>query len=559
MSISNRREFVIRLGALSAAVAGSTVLSACGGGDADPVFNHGVASGDPLADRVILWTHAQVPNSEVAVNLTYEVATDAAFTNVVSRGQTQATAASGFTAKADATGLSAGMTYFYRFLSDHASSPIGVTKTLPDQTATTVSMAVMSCANYPAGYFNVYAEAARSGADVAVFLGDWIYEYAADGYASEDAAVLGRVVQPTTEILSLQDYRQRHAQYRTDPDAKNLLAKIPLIAVWDDHEFTNDTWMGGAENHDPATEGDWEARKAIAQQAYHEWMPIRTGRDKGLIYRSFDFGQLVSLHMLDTRVVGRDQQIDATLLATGDSATVAEYSSPTRQLLGTEQTTWLHGQMAASTATWQVLGQQVLMARMEFPASILGAIATSLEAGNAAVTDYLVARSTPEGSRTDAQRALLDPNSNPVLGYNLDAWDGYLVAREMVLSSAKSLNKKLVVLAGDTHNAWHSDLTLKGLLNSNDANVKVGEEFATSSVSSPGLEEYLAGLTPEQIAGIFTGVVTDNKWMDASRRGYLKMTFTATQVQGDWMFVDTVKSKTYTPSVGHTAIYTGIN
>ena len=508
---------------------------------------------------MILWTHAQYPNSDWPVQLAYEVATDASFTNVVSRGEVQAAAATGFTAKADATGLSAGESYFYRFRHGAVTSPVGVTRTLPGPSAPSVSMAVMSCANYPAGYFNVYAEAARSGADVAVFLGDWIYEYAADGYASEDAEQLGRVSQPATEIYSLEQYRQRHAQYRTDPDAKNMLAKMPLIAVWDDHEMANDAWQDGAENHDPATEGSWSERKAIAQQAYHEWMPIRTGDDRSKIYRSFDFGSLVSLHMLDTRAIGRDEQIDAEKLAGGDADTIAAFSSPERQLLGAEQSTWLQGQMQASSATWQVLGQQVLMARMEFPASILGAIATSLEAGNDAVTAYLTARATPEGSRSPEQVALLDPTRNPLLGYNLDAWDGYVAARETVLSTAKALGKKLVVLAGDTHNAWHNDLTLMGLVNPADAGVKVGEEFATSSVSSPGLEEYLAPLSAEQIAGIFTGVVTDNKWMDGGHRGYLKMSFTATQAQAEWVFVDTVKSKAYTASVGHTASYDGIN
>jgi alkaline phosphatase D len=326
--------------------------------------------------------------------------------------------------------------------------------------------------------------------------------------------------------------------------------------------------MDGAENHSPATEGTWAARKAAALQAYHEWMPIRTGSDKAKIYRSFNFGGLVSLHMLDTRLIGREAPIDIAALAgllgtDARNTALAAFSSPTRQLLGTEQLQWLQGQMATSTATWQVLGQQVLMARMEFPVSVLAALNTTdtsaeaQAAGNKAVTDYLTAKATPAANRTPEQAALMNPAQNPELGYNLDAWDGYIVARETLLGTAAALNKRLVVLAGDTHNAWHSDLTLMGLANPALAGVKVGEEFATSSVSSPGLEEYLVTLAPAQIKGIFEGVVDDLNWMDASKRGYLKMTFTPTEAKGEWFFVDTITSRTYTASLGHTASYTG--
>ena len=169
------------------------------------------------------------------------------------------------------------------------------------------------------------------------------------------------------------------------------------------------------------------------------------------------------------------------------------------------------------------------------------------------MTDYLTAKGTPAASRTPEQAALMNTALNPKLGYNLDAWDGYIVARETLLGTAAQLNKRLVVLAGDTHNAWHSDVTLMGLANPALAGVKVGEEFATSSVSSPGLEEYLVTLTPPQIKGIFEGVVDDLNWMDASRRGYLKMTFTPTEAKGEWFFVDTITSRTYTTSLGHTA------
>ncbi|MCZ8165842.1 MAG: alkaline phosphatase D family protein [Betaproteobacteria bacterium] len=564
--VSSRRDFILRLTAVSAALGGGAALTACGGDDEQPEFLYGVASGDPLADRVILWTHARFPGSDDRVGLRWEVAEDAAFTRVVASGQATATREAGHTVKVDASGLAAGREYHYRFSHGGTRSLVGRTRTLP-ATASELSLAVMSCTNYPAGFFNVYAEVARSDAQFAIHLGDYIYEYPANGYASAGAAALGRTSVPANELFSLEDYRRRHAQYKSDADSKTLHARMPLIAVWDDHEIANDAYNGGAENHDPATEGSWAARRAAALQAHHEWMPIRSGADRSRIYRSFNFGNLVQLHMLDTRLVGRDEQISIGALAglagpAAQSAATAAYTSPSRQLLGAEQLSWLQGQLAASTATWQVLGQQVLMGRMEFPVSVLAALNSTdtspeaVAAGTAAITAYLTAKATPPALRTPAQAALMNPALNPLLGYNLDAWDGYLAARETVLATVRQLGRKLVVLAGDTHNAWHSALTLKGLDAPALAGVKVGEEFATSSVSSPGLESYLP-LPPAQVKSIFENVVDDLKWIDPSRRGFLKMRFTAAEAVGEWVFIDTITSRTYTANVGHTARYSG--
>ena len=541
-----RREFLIKLSSISAVLSTGAVLSACGGSETTMVnYDYGVASGDPLSDRVILWTHAKYQNKADSVPLTWQVATEIEFTNIVASGVAQSSAETAYTCKVDATGLSANQSYFYRFVSDKHVSPIGRTKTLPVGSVAQVKLAVLSCSNYPTGYFNVYSEVAKSDVDVAIHLGDYIYEYAATGYASENAAKLGRTSVPSTELLSLDDYRLRHAQYKSDADLKQFHASKPMIAVWDDHEIANDTYKDGAENHTAATEGSFAARKAAAIQAYHEWMPIRTGSDKNKIYRSFNFGSLMSLHMLDTRLIGRDQQVEFADLLTPSkqAAAMATLTSTSRQLLGTEQLQWLTSQMATSTSTWQFLGQQVLMGRMEFPLTILQALNPSdtspqaQAAGQQAISDYLTAKTKSAMGLplSVTETALLN---QPKLGYNLDAWDGYPVAREILLSTVAQLRKKLVVLAGDTHNAWHSNLTL---LNGQ----KVGEEFATSSVSSPGLETYLT-IPPANIKAIFEGVVNDLKWMDASRRGYLKMTITPAQVQGEWFFIDTILSKSYT-------------
>ncbi len=536
-----RRRFVRQV-ALGAAAISGLALAGCGGNDDDPAvsFSHGVASGDPLSDRIMLWTRV-TSGTTADVPVRWEVASDSTFATLVASGDATAAAARDYTVKVDAGGLAAGRTYYYRFRAYGTTSVAGRTRTLPAAGVAQVKLAVFSCANYPAGYFNVYAEAAkRSDFDATVHLGDYIYEYARDGYASTQAAALGRLSEPANEILSLADYRRRHAQYRSDTDLQALHAAAPMIAVWDDHEVANDTYLTGAENHQPATEGDFAVRKAAAIQAYHEWMPTRSAQP-ALIYRSFDFGNLVALHMLDTRLIGRDKQLSYTdyFTATGldAAAFTAAVGNPTRQLMGSTQTTWLQQQMAASTATWQVLGQQVLMARMNIPAPIL--LETLSPGTGVSVSQYAAIAgkaATAPATLTATEKAIL---AQPAIPYNLDAWDGYQAARETVLGMARGLDKNLVVLAGDTHNGWASDLL--------DASQRqVGVEFATSSVTSPGFEEYLPGENPATLAASLTQLIGPLQYCDTARRGYMVLTATATECRAEWTYVNTVTSRSYT-------------
>jgi alkaline phosphatase D len=571
MRSKSRRDFIIRLTSVSATLAAGGVLaeerdggsgSAAETRRAGPVrFDHGVASGDPLSDRVILWTHARRRFTNLPVVMRWEVARDPTFRRLVSAGWVTARAETGFTAKVDARGLKAGRTYHYRFRTLFDVSPVGVTRTLPADGVESVKLAVFSCSNYPAGYFHAYSEALQAGAEYAVHLGDYIYEYGVGGYASEDAAALGRTVEPTSEILTLADYRQRYAQYRSDPDLKQLHAHLPMIAIWDDHEIANDAYVNGAENHTVTAEGAYDVRVAAALQAYHEWMPIRTPDRNDLKkgYRSFDFGNLLSLHMLETRLLGREEPIELLDLVNPATAAQAgaDFVSTDRQMLGIEQLRWLSQRLYESDATWQVLGQQVLMARMAFPVSILQALnpgntsPEAVAAGTRAVNDYLVAKGTAAANPaalTSTQQALLNPQINPLLGYNLDAWDGYPAAREMLLGTAFALGKRLVSLAGDTHNAWYNDLTLLD-------GTKVGEEFATPGVSSPGLEAALPTLAPAQTTAIFRGVIDTLKFCDTYRRGFLMMTFTPQAASGQWYFLDTIKSRTYTVAQDFSATF----
>jgi len=543
MTPSNSRRSFIRSFSLGTVAVSALPLTACGGGDDhQPVsYAHGVASGDPLSDRVILWTRITTAASN-ELEVGWMVAEDAAFANKVAVGTTRTGPASDFTVKVDATGLSPNRSYYYCFSCEGTTSPVGRTKTLPTGAVSRVRFAVFSCSNYPAGYFNVYGDAAKfDDIDVALHLGDYIYEYAASGYASQNAATMNRVSQPANEIITLTDYRRRYQQYRTDPDLQAVHARLPFIAVWDDHELSNDTWRDGAENHDPATEGLWAGRRQMAIQAYHEWMPIRVpdAARPDRIYRSFDFGNLLSLHMLDTRVIGRDKQLALAGYVGADrsfnaAAFTADVSSPTRQLMGAEQTAWLQSQMNKSSATWQVLGQQVLMARMMLPAPmVLGTVGYPAYFAIAAKVKAGQALNATEQQQLDAAK----------VPYNLDAWDGYQAARESVLNMSKALNKNLVVLAGDTHNAWASDLA--------DVNGQaVGVEFGVPAVTSPGFETYFPTIAPATVAAGMEQLIGPLQYAETISRGFVVLTVTPTETRADYRYVSTITSKTYTAAVG---------
>ncbi len=531
----SRREFIRTVGA--GALAGSAVVrSASVLAATDGLFRHGVASGDPLADRVSIWTRVS-PTRPGTVAVLWEVALDERFSRIIRRGRVLTGEDIDYTVKADVLGLPASARLYYRFRADGQLSPVGRTRTLAAGAVAQVKLAVFSCSNYPAGYFNVYAEAAKmNDIDVAIHLGDYLYEYPRGCYASGDAAAMGRLSEPAGEILTLDDYRTRYAQYRTDADLQALHAALPVIAVWDDHEIANDTWREGAENHSEGVEGAFADRRAAAIRAYHEWMPTRVAdpAHPERIYRSFRFGSLLSLHMLDTRVIGRDLQLDYANYfgASGFDAArfAADMADPNRTLLGAEQQDWLGLQLAQSDTTWDVLGQQVLMGRMNIPAPlVLGQISFS------AYSALVMKAQTAPATLTPQERAVL---AQPAIPYNLDAWDGYAAARETLLGTARALDRNLVVLAGDTHNAWASDLA-------DYAGRQVGVEFATPGVTSPGLEEYFPSENPLAVAAGLTQIIGPLQYADTARRGFMVVTVTEDACRCDWRFVSTVKSRSY--------------
>ncbi len=568
--IESRRAFLAKSILASGGVLLSTQLIACMSDDEPLLVNpdgsvgyhflHGVGSFDPIATAVMIWTRFTPTEALVgqAIDVRYEVSSSTSFNSLVAEGTVQALPANDYTVMVDVDSLSPNSKLYYRFSYQGAQSVIGETITLPEASAaiSELNVAVCSCSNYPTGYFNVYDAIAKSEADVVLHLGDYIYEYGGAG-SYGDNPLLARPHDPNKEILTLEEYRKRYRQYRTDESLQLAHQKKPFIVVWDDHEVANDAFKNGAENHQE-DEGSFEERKALAIKVHDEYLPVRSTA-LGTIYRNFEFGSLLNLVMLDTRIIGRDRQLALESFFTAEgfdgAGFAAAMADSTRRLMGDAQLGWAAATVGGSSATWQVLGQQVLMGKMFFPAELLIANA-SAAAGQ--ITQEQVLALQAELTQLKARALQGDPSLTDTdlarigttIPYNLDAWDGYFTEREMLFGALKG--KKTVVFAGDTHNAWHSELRdLSG--------DKIGEEFATPSVTSPGLESYLAldaESTPllEQSWQI---LVDDLKYIDSSRRGYLLTKFTAGAATTSYRFVSTIESTAYSIIEGKSVSYSG--
>ena len=507
-----------------------------------PVFANGVASGDPYRDSVILWTRFNPQSTQASsATINWEVSTskDFAAGTIADRGSFTTDASRDWTVKVEADGLKAGTSYYYRFSNDGVLSPVGQTRTLASD-AFSARIALFSCANFTATpEFSVYGKAAEINQqkpyDAWVHVGDYIYEYGKGGYTSAEGSAGDRGFEPEREIVTLEDYRLRYAQYHSDGSLQNLRQSAPLIAIWDDHETANDSYMNGAQNHQPATEGDWSTRVANAMQAYYEWMPIREpqlrdGTDQGTsstpltkANRSFDFGDVLSLHMLETRLTARDPQLSYPSSDVESALNVAEEAySGERSMIGSEQLNWLQNELATSKAAWQALGSGTLFANMAIPAELL------LNQSEAVVTKYATPlQKLANGLALSPEEQALF-NEAGKIPYNLDAWDGYGAEREQIIDAALKLDKRLVSLAGDTHNAWSS------VIDSNTGEI-AGVEFAGPGVSSPGLESQFSD--PYLIRQLFLGYVTDLRYAELEHRGFVDLTFTADSVFADYNYI----------------------
>lgn len=596
--MSNR--VLTRRGALAAVLAAPAAACAQQTIETPPyagvvTFDHGVASGDQRHDRVIIWTRVS-PEQPGPVPVRWIVARNRDLTDVVKTGVIETTEARDYTVKADVTGLRAGAPYFYGFRAGQAQSAVGATRTLPRGRLDQLKLAVVSCASYPHGFFNAYAAlAAREDIDAVVHLGDYIYEYGVDGYGGSTGISLGRTPAPTGECLQLQDYRARHAQYKTQSELQAAHAMAPWIVVWDDHETANDSFAAGAENHQPS-EGEWANRKRAALQAYYEWMPIRepeAGRAFEAINRSFQFGDLFTLIMLETRLLARTEPLDyartlpirmqrwsfanpAAPVALRDGepdgnamrslpAIYEEVGDELRPVLDWRRAQTMVANPAALPAGFYIAPDvDAIDALLSSPdRQLLGPaqetwLADELRRSKRANTKWQVLGNqvlmapldAPDVSATPAILAAalerLRPGVSQLLKLtrfpfplNPDSWDGYRASRARVLQSIRAAGGNAIVLTGDTHTAWANEV--------NDSDGRVAVEFGATSITSPSDGDYFvqAGLD-------FSGGVRARnphvKFTDSGRRGFLMLTLTKSQAQAEFVVVSTILSQTYDTS-----------
>lgn len=479
-------------------------------------FYHGVASGDPLQTQVIIWTRVTPDSTLEEIPVSWFVATDTAMEDIVLTGDTSTHALRDFTVKVDVAGLSPNTVYYYMFRAQGRNSIVGRTRTAPEN-EDHLRFGVVSCSNYEGGYFNAYGRiATRNDLHAVIHLGDYIYEQEAGVYG--DSSLIARRHQDF-ETVSLDEYRARYSLYRLDEDLRRAHQQHAFINVWDDHESANDAWKDGAENHTDSTEGPWEVRKAMARQAFYEWIPIRESADS-LIYRTLSYGNLMDLIMLDTRIAGRDQQ--------PTSVSDSNFLDPDRSILGVEQKAWLKTQLQESTATWKIIGNQVLFSEFHvgWSGQLLG--------------------SSPEEAEN----------------FFLDIWDGYPLERlELIHFLRDNAIHNSVLLTGDFHSSFGFDVADSVVFPASNyaphpnyvaetGEGSVAVEFATPSISSANFDENLDAFQ----SALLEKIIIDGesfliqpplpspnphlKWVDLDRHGYILLDVKADSVQANWYYMD---------------------
>jgi len=448
-------------------------------------FYHGVASGDPLQDRVIIWSRVTPLGPVDSIYVEWTVATDTLFSNVVKQGSLYTNESKDYTVKIDVDGLQPNSYYYYYFRALDANSIIGRTKTAPEGNIDNIRFALVSGSNYNNGYYNVYNHIAqRNDFDAVIHLGDYIYEYGTDHYGSHP----NRGLAPSHDCVTLSDYRIRHSHYRLDPDLRLLHQQYPWWVIWDDHETANDSYFDGAENHNPNTQGDWFQRKHAGIQAFIEWIPMREINDptnpEKRISKTVKYGDLATLIFLDTRLEGRD---NPNGLGVND---------PNKTILGQHQYNWFTNELLNAqyidTSQWKLIMQQVMFAPL-----------------------------------------------NLVAYTNKDQWDGYKVERQKVLDFISYYQiKNSVILTGDIHTSWAIDVPNPNLGSYGANGQGVGTvEFVTPSVSSPSVS-FGGGIG----AGAVMLANSHIKWVDLINRGYLILDVSPEKTQSDWYFVNDINN-----------------
>lgn len=575
-------------------------------------FQHGVASGDPLSNNIILWTRVtpRELNETALATLTlpvkWVVSMSSSFSSIAASGQFTTSADRDFTVKVEAYGLKPGKSYYYKFAAGVITSPVGRFKLpqAPGKHQEQLRYAIFSCSNWGWGWFNAYDAATRYDLDAWIHLGDILYEYGVDQHPSPSQAVRFQEapmgLQPATELLSLSDYRKRHALYRQDPGMQALSASAPLISAWDDHEVANDAWTDGAENHQP-NEGSWQARKAAGVRAYHEWMPTRVDprADVFAFYRSFQFGDLATLMMLETRLSARTNPVPGTLpdaftavgglgyaskppsewnqqmetaikdfKASGD----AIRNQTDRTILGHQQLEWVRDttrdSLAAGTA-WQLYGQDTVMLDMYAPdlekaieqekktsrkAQWQAALTNLTDAGQSHTTtiytktprwSYLQGVTIPVTATMKYAIRTIVALARFKVNFSYDSWMGYTAERSRFLEAVsggaedagKTSKLNAVVYGGDSHNAWAGVQKVEGSV--------VATEFDGPGVTSPGFEDYFPFIPNDLLAAGMLANNEDMAYSNLEDKGFMVVTLTHKTHRLQMMKVSTVGSMKY--------------
>jgi len=496
--MQGRRAFLLDAARL-AALAGAS--SACAAAPEAYPFSLGVASGSPLPDSVILWTRILANPLDaasvkpIALPVRWEVAADESFRQIVARGSAVAAPELAHSVHVDVRGLAPARWYWYRFMLGSAISPVGRTRTAPAAGSMpgTLRLAVASCQHWQFGSYAAHRHIAASSPDLVAFLGDYIYEWGAFQLDHPPRAVRAN------ESFTLEHYRARYAQYKSDPDLQAAHRVAPWIVTWDDHEVANDY----AGERDERLAADFPTRRAAAYQAFYEHMPLRlppaqNGRFPGVrMYQRYDWGQLARFHVLDDR---QYRSFEAcTPAGRGGSSSVtprgcAELRDPRRTMLGAEQETWLTQGLNGSKATWNILAQQTPMA----------------QASQVPVV------------RSDDGR------------FWTDGWDGYPAARARLFAAlAQSGAANPVVLAGDVHTFYASELRANYLRPASTANRVLAAEFCGTSVTSSSRPQ----ARTDQIVGINPHI----QYGRSDKRGYMLMEITPATLSTQMMGLDDVR------------------
>ena len=521
------RRTVLAAGAAGATLAGTTMsapATARVGPGSDAVFRHGIASGDPTPDAVLLWTRVtptpeSTPGSGQGprVKVTWQVARDAGFRDVVRHGVVETAPWRDHTVKVDVDGLAPERWYFYRFRCAGVTSRTGRTRTAPahDALPDHLRFGVVSCANWQAGWFSAYRGlAARDDLHAVLHLGDYLYEYAPGQYGYGQGEVDIRPHHPAREMVSLADYRQRHAQYKTDPDLQDAHAKFPWIITWDDHEVTNDNWRRGGENHQP-DEGDYLRRRARAHRAFDEWLPVRmdgTAKlgDGARLFRRLKFGQLAEISMLDLRTYRSKMVEQPAFPAPHPDPAI---SDPDRTITGDRQLDWLKDSLDNRRAQWKLIGNPVMIAPVNF----------------ASLPDDLV------GPVNDVT-GLLPEDGAP---YNVDQWDGYTADRRRVFTHIRDRGvKDALFVTGDIHSGWACELPYDA--STYPVGDSAGVEFVCSSVTSNNLKDITGSPSRTTSVAVEEGIKANNrhvKYLNFDDHGFSVLDLTPKRAQMDWFVI----------------------